>query len=168
MVSSVMAPPRDQTRPLRTARGSTPRSWVIALTIFAVFAGGLGFMVGNEHQANIQTDQTHATQHATRRHLAIVESDLTAVRRQLQADSSTTAGVLSALAQDSTQLSGVRAELSGAESSMAIQGTAIVDLQVCLGGVEQALNALSVGDLGQALSHLSAVGASCEKVPVGG
>ncbi len=128
----------------------------------------LGFLVANERQANTQTDQAHATWHMTRRQIASALADLTNVRGQLRADGRTTTVVVSGLAQDTTQLTGVRAELQQAQSSMVAQGSTILDLQDCLGGVEQALNALSVGDLTQALSHLSAVATPCEKVPVGG
>ena len=168
MVRSVLASQRGGKQPTRTNPPSTRRIWIIALVLLALFASGLGFVVANERQANTQTDRAHASWHVTRRQIASALAELTRVRGRIRADRRTTTVVVSALDQDTTQLTGVRAELQQAQSSMVAQGSTIVDLQDCLGGVEQALNALSVGDLAQALGHLSAVATPCEKVPVGG
>jgi hypothetical protein len=106
--------------------------------------------------------------HTTRRHIAIALGDLTVVGRELRADNLTIQVVGPALVQDAAQLKAVQAALAQAQASVTQQGTTIAGLQDCLGGVEQALNALSVGDLDQAVSHLSAVAAPCQQVAAGG
>jgi chromosome segregation ATPase len=99
----------------------------------------------------------------TRTHVKAVVAEMSTLRRDLQTvngriDQSTTA-----LAQDKTQLRGVEAALSKSQADMARQGSSITDLQNCLGGVEEALNALSVGDQASAVAALNAVSASCNE-----
>ena len=72
------------------------------------------------------------------------------------------------LAQDAAQVKAVQAALAQAQASVLQQGTTIAGLRGCLGGVEQALNALSVGDLDQAVSQLSAVATPCQQVAADG
>jgi hypothetical protein len=171
MVFSVLEPQRDRTRPGLTKPTATHRTWIpglVVLVLIVLLAGGLGYVVGNERQANAQTDQAHGMWHTTRRHIAIALGDLTVVGRELRADNLTIQVVGPALVQDAAQLKAVQAALAQAQASVTQQGTTIAGLQDCLGGVEQALNALSVGDLDQAVSHLSAVAAPCQQVAAGG
>ena len=60
-----------------------------------------------------------------------------------------------------SQLQGVEAALAGARASVSTQTKAMDDLRTCLGGVEQGLNALSVGDRVHAVNALSAVSTDC-------
>ena len=164
MVFSVLEPQRDRTRPGLTKPTATHRTWIpglVVLVLIVLLAGGLGYVVGNERQANAQTDQAHVTWHTTRRHIAIALGDLIVVGRELRADNLTIQVVGPALAQDAAQLKAVQAALAQAQASVTQQGTTIAGLQDCLGGVEQALNA-------QAVSHLSAVAAPCQQVAAGG
>jgi len=171
MVFSVLEPQRDRTGPVLTKPTATRRAWIpglVLLGLIVLLGGGLGYLVGNERQANTQTDQAHATWQTTRHHIAIAVSDLTLVGRDLRADNQTIQVVGPALAQDTAQVKAVQAALASAQASVLRQGTTIAGLQACLGGVEQALNALSVGDLDQAVSHLSAVATPCQQVAAGG
>jgi hypothetical protein len=170
MVFSVLEPQRVRTGPMLTTPTATRRARVPGLVLLAliVLVGGLGYLVGNERQANTQTDRAHATWHTTRHHIAIAVGDLTVIRRELRADNRTIRVVGPALAQDATQVKAIQAALAQVQASVVRQGTTIAGLQACLGGVEQALNALSVGDLDQAVSHLSAVATPCQQVAAGG
>jgi len=171
MVFSVLEPQRDRTGPVLTKPTATRRAWIpglVLLGLIVLVGGGLGYLVGNERQANTQTDQAHATWHTTRHHIAIAVGDLTVIRRELRADNRTIQVVAPALAQDTAQVKAVQAALAQAQASVVQQGTTIAGLQACLGGVEQALNALSVGDLDQAVSRLSAVATPCQQVAAGG
>jgi hypothetical protein len=170
MVFSVLEPQRDRTGPMLTKPTATRRARVPGLVLFVLIVlvgGGLGYLVGNECQANTQTDQAHATWHTTRHHIDIAVGNLTVIRRELRADNRTIRVVGPALAQDATQVKAVQAALAQAQASVLQQGTTIAGLQACLGGVEQALNAMSVGDLDQAVSHLSAVATPCQQVAAG-
>jgi beta-xylosidase len=59
-------------------------------------------------------------------------------------------------------LSNTQTGLSEAEKSVASQGVDIAVLNTCLGGVEQALNAIAVGDDNGAVTSISAVSESCQ------
>ncbi len=79
--------------------------------------------------------------------LATVRHDLSVVNGQVSA-------YTTALAQDTTQLKGVQAALANAQSDVSHQTSTIADLHTCLGGVEQALNALAVSDQNRAVGHV--------------
>ena len=59
-------------------------------------------------------------------------------------------------------LSSSQTGLSDANKSIATQGVDIAVLNTCLGGVEQALNAIAVGDDNGAVTSISAVSGSCQ------
>ena len=59
-------------------------------------------------------------------------------------------------------LSSTQTSLSNAQHSVASQGVDIGVLDTCLGGVEQALNAIAVGDDNGAVTSISLVSGSCQ------
>lgn len=147
------------------ARGRRRRMrWVVAALAIAVLAAGFGYLTGNEVQANTQFDQTHRSLDTTRHHIDTVLSDLATVRHELGVVNSQVAVDSKALAQDTTQLQGVEHALTSAQADVTSQTSTIGDLHTCLGGVEQALNALAVADQNHAIDALHAVTASCAKV----
>jgi hypothetical protein len=163
MTTSVLA---DERRfiPVPDRRPSRKRSWIVAVASFALFAAALGYLVGNQVQVNTQFDQAHASLHLTRHQTTVVESDLAAVRRDLRILDAQVQTDTASLASDSTQLTSVQAALLQAQSTVSQQGSTITDLQSCLGGVEQSLNALSVGDQNKGLQALGAVSGVCQSV----
>ena len=140
------------------------RTWIIGIVAFAAFAAVPGYLTGNEVQANTQFDQTHRSLDTTRHHIDTVLSDLATVRHELGVVNSQVAVDSKALAQDTTQLQGVEHALTSAQADVTSQTSTIGDLHTCLGGVEQALNALAVADQNHAIDALHAVTASCAKV----
>jgi hypothetical protein len=140
------------------------RTWMVALTSFALFAAALGYLVGNQVQVNTQFDQAHAALHLTRHQTTVVGSDLAAVSRDLSLLDAQVQTDTASLASDSTQLMSMQAALLQAQSTVSQQGSTITDLQSCLGGVEQSLNALSVGDQNKGLQALGAVASVCQNV----
>jgi hypothetical protein len=122
----------------------------------------MGYLVGNEVQANTQFEQAHRSVDLTRHRTDVVLGDLASVRRDLQVVSGRVDRTTAALASDTTQLRGVQATLARTQANVSRQGMAIDDLESCLGGVEQALNALSVGDQGRAIAALNVVSKSCQ------
>ena len=62
-----------------------------------------------------------------------------------------------ALNQDAAQLLGAQTSLSAAQAHVTQQATLIGSLKACLGGVEQALNALAVDNQQQAIAALNSV-----------
>ena len=65
------------------------------------------------------------------------------------------------LAQDTSQLEGTQTALTAAQAHVVEQAALLNSLHVCLGGVEQALNALAVGSEAHAADALHSVSASC-------
>jgi septal ring factor EnvC (AmiA/AmiB activator) len=138
------------------------RTWLIGLVAFAVFAAGLGYLVGNQIQSNTQFDRTHGSLILTRHEIGVVQADLTSVRRDLRALDHQVHQTATALSTDIAQLHQIQTALTQAEANVSSQGSDISALQSCLGGVEQALNALSVGDEQTAVNALTAVSSSCQ------
>jgi hypothetical protein len=158
----------EATRPRNAAKEeSSPeptrhrRPWLTALVAFVVFAAGLGYLVGNQIQSNTQFDRTHGSLSLTRHDNGIVQADLTSVRQNLRAVTQQVHQTGIALATDTAQLHQVQTALTQAEANVSNQGSDISALRSCLGGVEQALNALAVGDEQTAVNALTAVSSSC-------
>ena len=106
-VFSVLERQRDQIGPVLTNPTATRRAWIpglVLLGLIVLLGGGLGYLVGNERQANTQTDQVHATWHTTRHHIAIAVGDLTVIRRELRADNRTIRVVGPVLVEDAAQV----------------------------------------------------------------
>jgi len=141
-----------------------PRRWVrLAALCAGVVACALvfGFVTDNEIAANTRFDQAHRALDVTRGRLGLVRSDLATVRADLRSVDRQVGLDTTTLSQDVSQLQGVQAALAGARAGVSSQTKAMNDLRICLGGVEQGLNALSVGDRVHAVNALSAVSANC-------
>ncbi len=139
-----------------------PRArWILVALVIAVLAATFGYLAGNEVQANTQFDQTHRSLDTTRGHIHSVLSELASVRRQLGTVDGQVKADGAALAQDTSQLQGVKKALTDAQAHVTQQASTIGNLQTCLGGVEQALNALAVADQNHAIDALDAVSTSC-------
>jgi hypothetical protein len=70
----------------------------------------------------------------------------------------------SSLASAQAGLASSQAGLANADANLALQGASITALNTCLGGVERALNQISVTDQQGAVSSLSAVSESCQAI----
>jgi hypothetical protein len=140
--------------------------WVLGALAFAIVSSGIGYVVGNEIQSTTQFDQTHASLNLTRHRNTVVLHNLALVRQDLRLVNSQVRHSGTALASDTTELQQVQAALAHSQANVSTQGAAIVALNACLSGVEQASNALSVGDQSSALNALDAVSSSCQSALV--
>ena len=156
-------PEGARAEPLRRRRRRRRTRWLIAGLALVVLAVTFGYLAGNEIQANTEFDQAHRSLDVTQGHIDAVQSQLTTVRRELAVVNNQVRASSTQLAQDTSQLQGVKKALVNAETNVTHQSSTIGDLHLCLGGVEQALNALAVGDQGPAIAALNAVSASCAK-----
>ena len=162
MAVDLVATDSEPRAPARPARRSTARwRWAIAVVAGLLFAGALGYLTGNQVQANSQFDRTHTSLDVTRHHTAVVLGTLASVRHELTAVNGQVEADQVALTRDTNQLASVRTALTGAQVNVDRQTRTIGDLQTCLSGVEQALNALAVGDQARAIAALNGVTASC-------
>ena len=151
---SLPAPPRDRPRP----RG---RRWLTGAVVFLVAVAAIGVMAGNEVQANTRFDQARRSLESVDARTSAVDSRLAAAR----ADLATLDGQVSAdsavLAADTTTLDGALVALAESRQDVTSQSAVIGSLQACLGGVEKALNALSLADQKDAVAALQAVATAC-------
>jgi hypothetical protein len=149
---------------MRGRLSARQRRWVPVASVGVIVAACLGiaaWVANNEAQVNAAFDRAHLSFGTTTHHrrlalanLARVRADLDAVNRQVGLDTTT-------LSQDTTRLQGVETALANARSNVSSQTSTKSALQVCLAGVEQALNALSVNDQSHAITALDAVSSSC-------
>jgi hypothetical protein len=149
---------------LRTLESQRPRHrkrWIIGALVLAVLATALGYTTGNERQANTEFDQTHYTLNVTTHRIDIALADLRTVRHEFDTVNGQVSADYTALTEDTAQLKGVQKALASAQATVTDQTSTIGDLKACLGGVEQALNALAVADQGNAIGALDAVSTSC-------
>ncbi len=152
--------PRPEGRPSHRHR----RRWLAVTTVcaaVATFVWALGFVALNEVHANTRFDQVHLSVDATHRQLDVVLADLTKVRGNLRVVGGQVGVDEKTLTWDSTELQGLESALTSARTHVWDNTSAIGGLQVCLDGVEQALNALSVNEQTTAVSALDAVSTSC-------
>ncbi len=143
-----------------TARRRRP--WVPITLAALVLAAVLVFIAGNERQANTQFDQADHSVVQTRDRIAAAEAELTEVRNNLRFLRVQISVSEKALSDDTTLLQGVRAALAQAQTDASNKSSYIVSLKTCQGGVQQAVNALSVGDESHAVAALTAVSTACQ------
>jgi hypothetical protein len=142
---------------------SNRSAWIVMVLVLVVL-GVFVLLAGNELQADTQFDRAHDAVLETKGRLAATEAQLTAVREDLrvlrvQVNSSETF-----LSSDTKLLQDVRGALVQAQNDSSDKSSYIVNLKTCEGGIQQALNALSVGDEQHATAALTAVSVACQSV----
>ena len=88
-------------------------------------------------------------------------ADLRATEAHLTAVTARRDKVAATLGLESALLRGTEADLSGEQSTIASQGADISELSSCLDGVQEALNAISLGDDTRGIASLEAVAPAC-------
>jgi uncharacterized protein involved in exopolysaccharide biosynthesis len=139
----------------------------VSIVLLIAFAGALVYLVRDEMHANDTFARTQSTLGVVRKQSASVSQELAVARRELSLVSVQVGSDYTALAQDVSQLKAAQSALVAARSHVSQQSTQIGSLHECLGGVEQALNALAVKDQESAVLALSAVSASCQAAASG-
>jgi chromosome segregation ATPase len=149
--------------PVPTREAPTPsRRWFIRIAAFAALAAGIGWLIGNQVQADAQYGRAHTALSDARHQRTTVLSELAAVKENLRLVNGQVEQTNRALTNDTVQLREVETALANAQSNVSSQQSTIAALHSCLGGVEQSLNALSVGDQSSADNALVAVSANCK------
>ncbi len=110
----------------------------------------------------------HGQVHRTNDQLTVVRSHLQqAIHRAHQAEanlttvSSQAAQAATTLAAETSQLSAAQAQLAATEANVFTNGVSINDLDLCVAGVERALNQISLNDQQGAAASLNGVAAAC-------
>ena len=135
--------------------------WVVGLTVGALFAATLGYLVADQVRAHDRFDQAHTALGVTNHRTSTVSAHLAGLRRDLAVLITQVGNDATALRQDASELTGAQSALVSAQVHVSQQATLIGSLQTCLGGVERALNALSVDRQPRAITALEAVSKSC-------
>jgi hypothetical protein len=142
-------------------RWSRRTRWVVGVSAITLFVAASGWLIADQVTQRDDYDRAHASLVTTQQRtdtasarLEVLRSDLRVLKTQLGSDTT-------ALNQDSSQLLGARTSLSAAQTHVGEQASLITSLQTCLGGVEQALNQLSVGKQPGAIAALNSVSSSC-------
>ena len=134
----------------------------MAIAAFTVAGAGIGWLIGDQIQADAQYSRAHNALSDARHQGATVLSELTAVKENLRLVNGQVEQTNRALTNDTAQLRAVETALANAQSNVSSQQSTIAALHSCLGGVEQSLNALSVGDQNSADNALVAVSGDCK------
>jgi len=157
------APDAPGPRPRETPPRRRRRRLVLVV-VPAVLVGSavLAAAVRSDLQVRSELRQARSSLSTTRTRLTSTLENLSAVKTSLTA--TTTQGETLRVALDITawELAGARANLTTTQSSLSNADTGIVTLNTCLGGVEKALNQISVGDQSGAVGSISAVAGSCQ------
>ncbi len=135
--------------------------WIAGVTAGLLFASALGYVIADEVQAHEQFDHAQTSLGVTRQQTRTVSTELAGLGRELNVLTAQAGNASTALNQYGSQLTGARAALAAAQAHVTQQATHITSLQTCLGGIERALNALSVGDRSSAIADLQTVSTSC-------
>jgi hypothetical protein len=157
----------DERRPFmreqrpRRARLSRRGRWTVGIVVGAFFAAALGYLIDDQVRAHDQFEQARTSLGDTRHQTDTVSSQLTELRHNLGLLTTQVGNDSTALSQDASQLKGAETALATDEAHVSQQASQITSLHTCLGGVERALNALSVGKESRAITALNSVTSSC-------
>ena len=132
-----------------------------------VLAGLISTLAVTDAHTRTALRRSNATLAEVRTHTHQVLVRLATTRLELAVDRTTQSAAQAALAEVDVQLTSTDSQLSATNSQLT-QETAYVDeLNSCLSGVEQALNAISVGDTPHAVAALDAVHTVCRQAQAG-
>src|SRR5664279_2480211 len=140
------------------------RLWIGLIAGLALLGTSVGAVAHDEVRTDTQFDQRHRSLDISQGHLRTTLTDLATVRQELDHVDVQVFLTDKALAQDAANLQSAQATLANARSDVSHQTTVISDLQTCLGGVQEALNALAVADQTRAIGALNSVSSSCHQV----
>lgn len=148
---------RPRARP-KTTRRTRGFIWVAAGLLLAA---ALGYLISDQVQARDRYAQARTALGVTVQQTESVTAQLGEVRRDLNILETQVGSDSTALSQDTSHLLGAQTSLNAAKAHVTQQALLISSLKTCLPGVEQALNALAVGNQAGAVAALNSVSASC-------
>jgi hypothetical protein len=155
--------------------GTTPRRrlprwarWVVCIAAGALFATALGYLIADQEQAHDEYGRAHNALGVTRQRTDTTTAQLAEVRRDLSLLETQVGTETTALSRDASQLLGAQTALATAQAHVTQQASLITSLQTCLVGVEEALNALAVGQQPKAIAALNSVASSCTAAEAAG
>jgi hypothetical protein len=143
------------------SRSSRRTRWIVGVAVGALVAAALGPLIADQVTAYDRYNRAEASLGVTRQKTQTVSAQLADLRHDLSLLQTQVGSDTTALNQDSSQLLGAQTSMHAAQTHVTQQASLITSLQICLVGVEQALNALSVGNQAKAIAALNSVSTSC-------
>jgi hypothetical protein len=150
--------PAPRRRPSQRVRRR--RLFVLVLAS-ALFASAVGSVIADQVSEDEHFDRLHASLLISRHRAAEVAHDLAQLRHDVAVLMANVKSSTTTWNQNTAQLKAAQFALAVARSDVSQQGTRIAALNTCLGGVQQALNALAINNQATAISELNSVGPSC-------
>ena len=158
----------DTERPAPRAGGQPPSRrrtrWLRLGLIFmaaALFASTLGYLIDDQVAEHEHFDQVRAALSLTHHRSAEVTRDLTELHHDITLLTAQVAANSSTWNQDEGELKAASTALAITQADVSQQSSRITALHTCLGGVQQALNALAVNNQPSAVVALHSVSSSC-------
>jgi hypothetical protein len=153
---------RPAVSPRLEPHGPSPgRRRLVIVACVALLGSVIGALLFDATQMNHRYDRSRHVLAVTRGKTDVVSRDLAAARKDLHIVTDQIGSDSTALVQDTSQLQGARSALSAAQAHVIEQAYLLNSLHTCLGGVEQALNALAVGNQAKAADALKWVANPC-------
>jgi hypothetical protein len=119
-------------------------------------------------QANRRLTRTDTSLTATRAQLQRTTAQVATARSKLAAAVAHSEAAEQTLNAESAQLAADQAQLAKAQADVHAKGVSIGQLDLCLSGVEQALNQIAVGDQVGAVTTLNGVSSNCQSAEPSG
>ncbi len=126
-----------------------------------LFASTLGYLIDNQVSEQGRFDRAQRSLITTRHRTAQVSGDLAHLRQEVSVLLAQVASGTTTWNQDTAQLKAAQSALAVVREDVSQQSSRIGALHTCLGGVQQALNALAVNNQATAVSALNSVASSC-------
>ena len=151
--------PAQKSRPTSGQRRWT--GWVLAVVVGAILAALFGSLVDDHISEDQQFNRLRTTLETTSHRANKEATDLSDLRHAVRALRSDVGTDTATWSQDTAELKSAYAALVITQSDISQQSSRIGALHTCLGGVQQALNALAISDQASAVSALDSVSSSC-------
>jgi hypothetical protein len=134
---------------------------ILVIVAGALFASTLGYLIDDQVSEQEHFDRARTSLVITRHRTANVAHDLAMLRHDVAVLMVQVGSATTTWGQDTTQLKAAQFALAVVQDDVSQQGSRIGALHTCLGGVQQALNALAVSNQATAISALNSVASSC-------
>ena len=155
-------PPEQIDPPRPSQKSADHRVAIVAwVTVALLFVAAMAFLITDQLHERNHFDHARASLGVTRQRTASVSTDLAELRRDVVVLLAQVGSDSTAYGQDTAQLKTAESALASTQADVSQQTTQISALNLCLGGVEQTLNALAVGSKANAIAALNSVAASC-------
>ncbi len=133
----------------------------MAIVAGVLFASILGYLLDDLVVQHEHFDRASVAIRSTRHRTAEVSRDLAELRHDVALLTAQVGSDSASWSQDQAQLKAASTALATTQADVSQQRSRIGALHTCLGGVQQALNALAINNKLSAVAELNSVESSC-------